>query len=67
VYLRGTSDPETVVTTNRRKWDAFVFGAQAGEFDHFVGRIHRTGTTRRARDDRLPDGPQGVIGSRPDH
>ncbi|MFF4589290.1 DUF397 domain-containing protein [Streptomyces sp. NPDC001388] len=36
VYLRETSDPENVVTTNRRKWDAFVLGVQAGEFDHFV-------------------------------
>ncbi|MFE7650670.1 DUF397 domain-containing protein [Streptomyces phaeoluteigriseus] len=36
VYLRETSDPDNVVTTNRRKWDAFVLGVQAGEFDHFV-------------------------------
>ncbi|WP_019065436.1 hypothetical protein [Streptomyces prunicolor] len=36
VYIRETSDPENVVTTNRRKWDAFVLGVQAGEFDHFV-------------------------------
>ncbi|MFE9678597.1 DUF397 domain-containing protein [Streptomyces sp. NPDC006259] len=36
VYLRETSDPDNVVTTNRRKWDAFVLGVRAGEFDHFV-------------------------------
>ncbi|MFE6802605.1 DUF397 domain-containing protein [Streptomyces sp. NPDC057696] len=36
VYLRETSAPETVVTTTQRKWDAFVLGVQAGEFDHFV-------------------------------
>lgn len=36
VYLRETSAPDNVVTTNRRKWDAFVLGVQAGEFDHFV-------------------------------
>ncbi|MFE7075277.1 DUF397 domain-containing protein [Streptomyces sp. NPDC057620] len=36
VYIRETSDPETVVTTTRKKWDAFVLGVQAGEFDHFV-------------------------------
>ncbi|RVU17063.1 DUF397 domain-containing protein [Streptomyces antnestii] len=36
VYLRETSDPETVVTTTQSKWDAFVLGVQAGEFDHFV-------------------------------
>ncbi|MFF1376363.1 DUF397 domain-containing protein [Streptomyces sp. NPDC058308] len=36
VYLRETSDPDNVVTTTRKKWDAFVLGVQAGEFDHFV-------------------------------
>ncbi|MCX3060640.1 DUF397 domain-containing protein [Streptomyces beihaiensis] len=36
VYLRETSDPANVVTTTRKKWDAFVLGVQAGEFDHFV-------------------------------
>ncbi|MGW6139812.1 DUF397 domain-containing protein [Streptomyces sp. NPDC055140] len=36
VHLRETSAPETVVTTTQRKWDAFVLGVQAGEFDHFV-------------------------------
>ncbi|MET7927232.1 DUF397 domain-containing protein [Streptomyces sp. NPDC005349] len=36
VYLRETSAPETVVTTTRQKWDAFVLGVQAGEFDHFA-------------------------------
>ncbi|MET7616873.1 DUF397 domain-containing protein [Streptomyces sp. NPDC005408] len=36
VHLRETSDPENVVTTTRKKWDAFVLGVQAGEFDHFA-------------------------------
>ena len=36
VHLRETSDPENVVTTTQKKWDAFVLGVQAGEFDHFV-------------------------------
>ncbi|MEV1022154.1 DUF397 domain-containing protein [Streptomyces sp. NPDC050264] len=36
VYLRETSAPDNVVTTTRTKWDAFVLGVQAGEFDHFV-------------------------------
>ncbi|KUF14968.1 DUF397 domain-containing protein [Streptomyces silvensis] len=36
VYLRESDDPGTVVTTTRQKWDAFVRGVQAGEFDHFV-------------------------------
>ncbi|MET7456596.1 DUF397 domain-containing protein [Streptomyces sp. NPDC005574] len=42
VYLRETSAPDTVVTTNRRKWDAFVLGVQAGEFDHFVEGLPET-------------------------
>jgi hypothetical protein len=36
VHLRETSAPENVVTTTRKKWDAFVLGVQAGEFDHFA-------------------------------
>ncbi|MGW2701223.1 DUF397 domain-containing protein [Streptomyces sp. NPDC001340] len=35
VYLRTA---EAVVTTDRRKWNAFVLGIQAGEFDHFLAR-----------------------------
>ncbi|MDJ0461635.1 DUF397 domain-containing protein [Streptomyces sp. H27-C3] len=38
VYLRETSDPDNVVTTTQQKWDAFVLGVQAGEFDHFADR-----------------------------
>ena len=33
LYLRSA---ETVLTTDRRKWNAFVLGVQAGEFDHFL-------------------------------
>ncbi|MFF1835323.1 DUF397 domain-containing protein [Streptomyces sp. NPDC058231] len=36
VRLRETSDPATVVTTTRTKWDAFTKGVMAGEFDHFA-------------------------------
>ncbi|MFD9864017.1 DUF397 domain-containing protein [Streptomyces alboflavus] len=36
VYLRTTDAPDNVVTTTRKKWDAFVLGVRAGEFDHFV-------------------------------
>ncbi|MEU8482216.1 DUF397 domain-containing protein [Streptomyces sp. NPDC048641] len=39
VHLRETSAPDTVVTTTRKKWDAFVLGVRAGEFDHFVEGI----------------------------
>ncbi|MEV7190634.1 DUF397 domain-containing protein [Streptomyces sp. NPDC093510] len=45
VYLRETSDPDNVVTTTQKKWDAFVLGVQAGEFDHFVEGVEDgTGT-----------------------
>ncbi|WP_128432375.1 DUF397 domain-containing protein [Streptomyces cyaneus] len=44
VYIRETSAPDNVVTTNRRKWDAFVLGVQAGEFDHFVEGINENPT-----------------------
>ncbi|MET9292148.1 DUF397 domain-containing protein [Streptomyces sp. NPDC003077] len=37
VYLRGNKEPDNIVTTTRTKWDAFVLGVKAGEFDHFVG------------------------------
>ncbi|MEU1486179.1 DUF397 domain-containing protein [Streptomyces sp. NPDC005752] len=36
VYLRETSAPGTVVTTTAQKWEAFVQGVMAGEFDHFA-------------------------------
>ncbi|MEV6198020.1 DUF397 domain-containing protein [Streptomyces sp. NPDC051920] len=36
VHIRETGTPDNVVTTTRRKWDAFVLGVRAGEFDHFV-------------------------------
>uniref|UniRef100_A0AAU3GXI5 DUF397 domain-containing protein n=1 Tax=Streptomyces sp. NBC_01401 TaxID=2903854 RepID=A0AAU3GXI5_9ACTN len=36
VYLRGTGDPGTVVTTTVEKWEAFAKGVVAGEFDHFA-------------------------------
>ncbi|MEU7161711.1 DUF397 domain-containing protein [Streptomyces chrestomyceticus] len=37
VYLRTNTEPDNVVVTTRVKWDAFVLGVKAGEFDHFVG------------------------------
>ncbi|MFD4501978.1 DUF397 domain-containing protein [Streptomyces sp. NPDC058457] len=39
VYIRSAT---TVVTTDRRKWRAFVLGVQAGEFDHFATEADRT-------------------------
>ncbi|WP_200308544.1 DUF397 domain-containing protein [Streptomyces adelaidensis] len=50
VYIRETSDPDNVVTTNRRKWDAFVLGVQAGEFDHFVEGVEGFEPTVRQPD-----------------
>ncbi|MGW3104905.1 DUF397 domain-containing protein [Streptomyces sp. NPDC001100] len=50
VYIRETSDPDNVVTTNRRKWDAFVLGVQAGEFDHFVEGVEDAGGARGVED-----------------
>ena len=38
VRIRATAAPGTTVTTDRRKWDAFVLGVRAGEFDHFASR-----------------------------
>ncbi|MGA4839457.1 DUF397 domain-containing protein [Streptomyces sp. G45] len=46
VYLRETSSPDAVVTTTRKKWDAFVLGVQAGEFDHFVETVGEEGPAR---------------------
>ncbi|MEU7045819.1 DUF397 domain-containing protein [Streptomyces varsoviensis] len=36
VYLRENLKPDEIVITTRAKWDAFVLGVKAGEFDHFV-------------------------------
>ncbi|MFI8433502.1 DUF397 domain-containing protein [Streptomyces sp. NPDC079020] len=46
IHLRETSDPATVVTTTRTKWEAFVKGVLAGEFDHFaeIGADSDTGS-----------------------
>ncbi|GAB2794774.1 hypothetical protein GCM10027073_28740 [Streptomyces chlorus] len=38
VRIRATAAPDTTVTTDRRKWDTFVLGVRAGEFDHFTAR-----------------------------
>lgn len=36
VRIHATAAPGTAVTTDRRRWDTFVLGVRAGEFDHFV-------------------------------
>ncbi|MFI1970168.1 DUF397 domain-containing protein [Streptomyces cinnamoneus] len=39
VHIRLNTDPENVVVTTDAKWEAFVLGVKAGEFDHFVEGI----------------------------
>ncbi|MEV4441034.1 DUF397 domain-containing protein [Streptomyces sp. NPDC049577] len=39
VYIRVNTDPDNIVITTGPKWDAFVLGVKAGEFDHFVEGI----------------------------
>ncbi|MFF2143098.1 DUF397 domain-containing protein [Kitasatospora sp. NPDC058190] len=36
VYIRESDDPTHIVTTTRAKLNAWINGAKAGEFDHFV-------------------------------
>ncbi|MDT3397255.1 DUF397 domain-containing protein [Streptomyces sp. B1866] len=36
IYMRESNDPDTVVVTTRAKWDAFVKGVKAGEFDDYA-------------------------------
>ncbi|MGW2373853.1 hypothetical protein [Kitasatospora sp. NPDC001683] len=36
IHLRESDDPTTVVTTTRAKLHAWINGAKAGEFDHFI-------------------------------
>ncbi|MFJ8004575.1 DUF397 domain-containing protein [Streptomyces fagopyri] len=63
VHIRETSDPTNVVTTTRRKWDAFVLGVRAGEFDHFVEgaevevQVEATETEGREQDGRSSKTP----------
>ena len=37
IYIRESDHPDIVAVTTPAKWDAFVKGVKAGEFDHFVG------------------------------
>ncbi|WP_405000661.1 DUF397 domain-containing protein [Kitasatospora cathayae] len=36
IHLRESDDPTTVVSTTRAKLHAWINGAKAGEFDHFI-------------------------------
>jgi hypothetical protein len=41
IYIRETDQPEVVAVTTPAKWEAFVKGVKAGEFDHFVEQTER--------------------------
>lgn len=36
IYIRETEQPDVVAVTTPAKWEAFVKGVKAGEFDHFT-------------------------------
>ncbi|MER7751493.1 DUF397 domain-containing protein [Kitasatospora sp. NPDC097643] len=36
VEIRESDSDEVIVRTTPKKWEAFLLGVQAGEFDHFV-------------------------------
>lgn len=36
IHIRESTNPDVVAVTTPAKWDAFVKGVKAGEFDHFV-------------------------------
>jgi predicted secreted Zn-dependent protease len=36
IHMRVGDDPDRVVTTTRAKWEAFINGVKAGEFDDFA-------------------------------
>ncbi|WP_329174539.1 hypothetical protein [Streptomyces sp. NBC_01477] len=39
VYIRETEQPDVVAVTTTAKWEAFVKGVMAGEFDHFAAGV----------------------------
>jgi hypothetical protein len=39
IYIRETDQPDVVAVTTPAKWEAFVKGVKAGEFDHFVADV----------------------------
>jgi hypothetical protein len=39
IYIRESEHPEVVAVTSPAKWEAFVKGVKAGEFDHFVAGV----------------------------
>lgn len=39
IHIRETEQPEIVAVTTPAKWEAFVKGVRAGEFDHFVAGV----------------------------
>jgi hypothetical protein len=45
IYIRETERPEIVAVTTPAKWEAFVKGVRAGEFDHFVAGVEAASGT----------------------
>lgn len=45
IYIRETERPEIVAVTTPAKWEAFVKGVRAGEFDHFVAGVEAASET----------------------
>ncbi|WP_322975393.1 hypothetical protein [Actinacidiphila bryophytorum] len=43
VYIRETEQPDVVAVTTAAKWEAFVKGVLAGEFDHFAAEVAEVG------------------------
>ncbi len=41
IYIRETDQPDVVAVTTPAKWEAFVLGVKAGEFDHFVDQVEQ--------------------------
>ncbi|MDW6061721.1 MULTISPECIES: DUF397 domain-containing protein [unclassified Streptomyces] len=36
IYMRESNDPDNIVVTTQAKWEAFIKGVKAGEFDDFA-------------------------------
>ncbi|WP_431043567.1 DUF397 domain-containing protein [Streptomyces sp. P1-3] len=36
IYMRESRDPDNIVVTTQAKWEAFLKGVKAGEFDDFA-------------------------------
>ncbi|MFE1378667.1 DUF397 domain-containing protein [Streptomyces sp. NPDC058740] len=37
IVMRESDDPAVILSTSPAKFEAFLLGVKAGEFDHFIG------------------------------